>query len=71
MEKEKNKKETRKKESLYYSAADIQEMLEDSRSVAYKLLRQLTAELEEQGYIVIPGRVPKKSFAEHIYGMAQ
>lgn len=59
------------KNSLYYSAADIQEMLEVSRSVAYKLLRQMNAELEEQGYIVIPGRVPKKFFAEHIYGMAQ
>ena len=59
------------KNSLYYSAADIQEMLEVSRSVAYKLLRQMNAELEEQGYIVIPGRVPKKFFAEHIYGLAQ
>ncbi len=56
---------------LYYTVADIQQMLEVSRSVAYKLLKQMNQELEEKGYIVIPGKVPKKFFAEHIYGMAE
>lgn len=57
--------------SLYYSAVEIQEMLGVSRSVAYKLLKQMNEELAEGGYIVIPGKVPKKFFAEHVYGMAE
>jgi transposase len=57
--------------SLYYSATDIQELLDVSRSVAYKLLKQMNEELAVQGYIVIPGKVPKKFFAEHVYGMAE
>lgn len=63
--------ERKKGASLYYSATDIQEMLGVSRSVAYKLIRRMNEELEARGFIVLPGKVPKKFFAEHVYGMAE
>lgn len=63
--------ERKKGASLYYSATDIQELLDVSRSVAYKLIRKMNEELEARGFIVLPGKVPKKFFAEHVYGMAE
>lgn len=47
------------------------EMLGVSRAHAYKIMRKLNEELASKGFIVIAGRVPKKFFAEHYYGMAQ
>lgn len=53
---------------LFYSCDDIQSLLGISRSKAYKLIRTLNQELEKKNYIVIPGKVPKKYFAERYYG---
>lgn len=54
--------------SLFYSSEDIQVMLGVSRSKAYKLIKSLNQELAKQNYIVIPGKVPKRYFAEKYYG---
>lgn len=59
------------KESLYYTANEVMEMLGISRGHAYKIVKQLNEELANKGFIVIAGRVPKKFFAEHYYGMLQ
>ncbi len=56
---------------LYYTANDVMEMLGISTGHAYKIVKQLNVELADKGFIVIAGRVPKKYFAEHYYGMAQ
>lgn len=56
--------------NLYYTAAEIAEMLGVSRGHAYKIVKQLNEELSNRGYITIAGKVPKKYFAEHYYGMA-
>lgn len=56
---------------LYYTANEIMEMLGVSRTNAYKIMRKLNDELASKGFIVIAGKVPKKFFAEHYYGMAQ
>ena len=56
---------------LYYTATEIMEMLGISRGHAYKIVKQLNQELASKGFIVIAGRVPKKYFAEHYYGMTQ
>ena len=56
--------------SLYYTANEVMEMLGVSRGHAYKIVKQLNAELADKGFIVVAGRVPKKYFAEHFYGMA-
>lgn len=56
--------------NLYYSASDIMAMLGISRAQAYKIMKRLNEELESKGFIVIAGKVPKKYFAEHVYGLA-
>lgn len=63
-------KEEIKMGNLYYTAAEIAEMLGVSRGHAYKIVKQLNEELSNRGYITIAGKVPKKYFAEHYYGMA-
>ncbi len=56
--------------SLYYSASDVMEMLGISKAQAYKIMKRLNEELANNGYIVVAGKVPKKYFAEHVYGLA-
>lgn len=57
------------RESLYYTAIEIADLLGISRGHAYKIVKQLNSELANKGYITIAGRIPKKFFAEHYYGM--
>lgn len=57
-------------ENLYYTAQEIAEMLGVSRGHAYKIIKQLNAELADRGYIIIAGKISKKYFAEHYYGLA-
>lgn len=57
------------RESLYYTALEIADLLGISRGHAYKIVKQLNTELANKGYITIAGRIPKKFFAEHYYGM--
>ncbi len=57
-------------QSLYYTANEVMEMLGVSRGHAYKIVKQLNEELASKGFIVVAGRVPKKYFAEHFYGLA-
>ncbi len=54
---------------LYFTANEISEMLGVSRGHAYKIVKKLNNDLASKGYIVIAGKVPKKFFAEHYYGM--
>lgn len=54
---------------LYYTAHDIQELLGVSRAKAYRIVKELNAELLEKGYIVIQGRISKKYFSEKVYGI--
>ena len=56
-------------QSLYYSAAEVSQILGVSRGKSYKILRELNEELKQKGYIVIAGRIPKKFFNEHYYGL--
>lgn len=55
---------------LFYTAPEIAEMLGISKGHAYKLVKQLNEELANRGYITIAGKIPKKYFAEHYYGLA-
>ena len=41
---------------------------EVSRSYAYRLIKQLNAELREKGYMTIAGRVNRQYFKERLYG---
>ena len=52
----------------FLSAADVAEELGSSKAYAYKLIKVLNKELEEKGYIVIPGKVSRNYFREKMYG---
>lgn len=55
--------------SLFYTATEVQEMLGVSRGKAYQVVHKLNGELQDMGYIIVAGKVPKKFFEEHFYGM--
>lgn len=56
---------------LYYTALEVKEMLGVSRGKAYKIIREMNEQLKAMGYIVVSGKIPKKFFDEHCYGMSQ
>lgn len=43
----------------YMNAQDVRDVLGVSRSKAYDILRKLNAELEKEGYAVVPGKIPR------------
>lgn len=53
----------------FVTAKDVEEELGVSLSYAYKLIRRLNAEREEQGFVTIKGRVSRRYFEERIYGI--
>ena len=59
-------------EQLYLTAPEVAESLRISVAFAYKIMRDLNAELKQKGYIVISGRVNKQYFLERTcYGMKE
>ena len=60
-------------ESMPYSAkkiltaSDVVEILNISRSSAYRLIRRLNAELEKSGKITVAGRISARYFFEKTY----
>lgn len=56
-------------EKIYFDAEDISELLGVSKSKAYRIIRVMNAELGEEGYLVLAGKIPKKFFAERYYGL--
>ncbi len=58
------------KTSLFYTAKEVQDMLGVSRGKAYQVVKELNAQLQEMGFIIVPGKVPKQFFHDHFYGMA-
>ena len=57
---------TRKKKDppKFMRVQEVAEILEISQSSAYKIMRQLNKELEEQGKITTAGRVSRRYFEE-------
>ena len=51
----------------FLRADDVSKLLGISRASAYRIIRQLNEELASKGYLVFPGRVPEKYFAERMY----
>lgn len=50
------------------SAQDVVDMLGVSKGHAYKIIRQLNKELEDNGYIVVSGKIPKAYWDKKFYG---
>ena len=49
------------------SASDVAEILNISRSSAYRLIRRLNTELEKSGKITVAGRLSARYFFEKTY----
>lgn len=48
----------------YLRAEDVAEIMGISKAYSYKIMRKLNAELDEQGYITVSGRINRKYFME-------
>ena len=55
--------------NLFIKVDEMVKELQISKPYAYKLMRDMNAELEAQGYMTIAGRVSRKYFEEKFYGM--
>ncbi|MCM1167717.1 MAG: helix-turn-helix domain-containing protein [Lachnospiraceae bacterium] len=52
---------------LFYTAAEIAELLGVSVGQAYKIIRAWNAELAKENYLVIAGKIPVEYFNEKMY----
>lgn len=54
--------------NTFMNVEDVMQTLEVSKSFAYKMIRDLNAELRQKGYITVAGKVSTKFFNEKFYG---
>lgn len=54
-------------EKRFLSVADVSEIMECSKSQAYKIIRQLNDELNEKGFVTLSGKINSKYFYERTY----
>ena len=52
------------------TATDVAKILGVSVGHAYKIIKKLNVELEQAGYLVIAGKVPRGYFEKRWYGFA-
>lgn len=55
--------------SYFLFAKDVMEILQVSRTTAYKIIKSLNKELQEMGKCTFDGRVPRSYFEERYYCM--
>lgn len=51
-------------DAIFYNRDDIADILGYGCSKAYKVIRELNAELEAKDYLIRPGKISKKYFNE-------
>ena len=56
-------------QTTFITAAEIKQLLNISESKAYSIIRTLNEELDQKGFMVIPGRISRQYFSERFYGM--
>lgn len=56
------------KENMFMNVKEVAKELQSSEAFAYKVIREMNAELEKKGYLVVRGKVPRKYFLEKCYG---
>lgn len=57
------------KDKIYITANELAEMLGVSTGHAYKIIRRMNKELQDQGYFVIAGKLPRRYFEKRWYGL--
>ncbi len=55
-------------EKTYITATELSEKLGISVGQAYKIIRELNAELKKQGYITVAGKCPRRYIEKKWYG---
>ena len=55
-------------EKIYIVASELAELLGISVGHSYKIIRQLNQELAVEGFLTIPGKVPRRYFEKRWYG---
>lgn len=58
-------------EKMFMRVNEIAEVLDVSEPYAYKLVREMNAELKKKGFTTIAGRVSRQFFNEKFYGLSQ
>lgn len=56
---------------IYYTAQEVAEMLNISRSSAYTIVKNLNGELKAQGYLTVPGKISVMYFNHKWYGLTE
>lgn len=56
---------------IFVTADEVAKELRVSKPYAYKLIREMNAELKKQGFLTICGKVSRQYFSERIYGGIQ
>lgn len=56
---------------VYLTAREVAEMIGCSVSNAYKMIREINAELAKQGYITVKGKVSRFYVEQHWYGLCR
>lgn len=56
-----------KEESRFLNAKQVAEIMQTSQSSAYRIIKKLNEELENQGKIVMSGKISKRYFEEKVY----
>ncbi len=56
------------KETYMMTADEIADELGVSKGKAYKVIRDLNAELEQMGFIVISGKIPRAYWEKKFFG---
>ncbi len=51
----------------FVTAKELGSVLKISDGHAYKLIRQLNKELDEKGFMTVPGKVPTRYYNERFY----
>ncbi len=54
-------------ESKFINAKEVSQILDVSESSAYRIIKKLNDQLEEQGKITISGKVSRRYFSEKVY----
>ena len=52
-----------------YNADELSELLQVSKSKAYKFMQEMNAELKAEGYLTIPGKIPVAYVEKRFFGM--
>lgn len=57
---------TLNKNQKFLTASDVSSIMQVSTTSAYRIIKKLNAELQEQGKIIVPGRISRRYFEEKV-----